>query len=80
MGCCGAQNLDNLFGSCIRCTIIAGLSSLLFWVIYFAIGKQFGSSLVGAALFGFASIVTLLFSAHLLGHADNVRRRIKGKT
>ena len=75
MSCCGAQNLDKLFGSCIRCTIVAGLSSLFLWVIYFTVDGRVGASWVTVMVFGFACIVSVMFFAHLLGHADNMRQR-----
>ena len=77
MGCCGAQNLENLFGSCIRCTFIAGFSSLLFWVTYILVRDQIEMSFVTTLLFGFATLVTILFLAHLLGHADNLCRKVR---
>lgn len=76
MGCkaCGAQDLDKLFGSCLRCTIISGVSSAFFWGIYVLAEKLGGSKFLILPLVGFSSVVTVLFLTHLLGHADNIRR------
>jgi hypothetical protein len=80
---CGAQNLGNIFGTCLRCTLIAGFSSMVFWSIYYAASQRATADYVLWPLLGFAAFVTLLFVGHLLGHLQQIRtnksKKLPGK-
>lgn len=68
MGCqgCGASGFDKKLGKCPFCMWLALASSILFWSLYFVVGRFVRSGLVLVPLALFASLVTLLLAAHLL--------------
>lgn len=68
---CGATDLDRLFGACLRCTLIAGISALLFWTLCILSTSHAMSRFIVWPLLGFATLVTLVFIAHVAGHISN---------
>lgn len=75
MGCksCGAQNIGGIFGTCLRCSITAAVSSALFWILYSLSVSYSLPGIVQWCLAGFAALVTLLLVGHVAGYMTTRR-------
>jgi hypothetical protein len=61
--CCGNVDLSNL-GRCMRCVVLAAFLTLLAWTGFVLVRRHLPLPWLSAALFGFASLFTLLLLAH----------------
>jgi hypothetical protein len=68
---CGAIDLNSVFGSCLRCTILAGISAACFWSLYALTTGHAMSRLITWPLAAFAVVVTLVLLGHVAGHISN---------
>jgi hypothetical protein len=63
---CGASELSKKLGKCNFCIWLSLVSSLFFWGFFYAMHGTIKSKLIVWPIFTFASLVTLLFLAHVL--------------
>jgi hypothetical protein len=75
MGCktCGAQDIGTVLGTCLRCTATAGVSSVVFWMLYTLSLRFSMPGIVQWGIAAFAALVTLLFVGHVAGHLSRLR-------
>lgn len=68
---CGATDLNAIFGSCLNCTVLAGISAASFWSLYALSLDHALSRLISWSLAAFAVVSTLMLVGHLVGHISN---------
>lgn len=71
---CGSDSIGKVLGKCPRCTLVAGISSLLFWLLYHLTTILAMPAFVRMAVAAFAMLVSLLFIGHLAGHLAGRRK------